>query len=392
MTEMRKQVFSVLEGWGRADGLGRAVDGALIALIVLNVLAVTLETLSGWRAAYGPLFDGFEVFSVAVFTVEYLARLWASAEDPDHGPADGAWRRRLRYMLRPIALIDLAAILPFYLALAGWIPPTDARALRAVRMLRVLKLTRYSAAMQSIAAVFHNERRTMLAGLIIVVIALHLSATAIYLVEHPVQPDKFGSIPDSMWWALATLTTVGYGDVVPVTPWGRVIGAAVMLIGIGIFVLWTGLFASSFVEELRRRDFKVSWEMVSQAPAFANLDAVHIGEIARLLQPLVAPARHMIVRVGERAENMYFIVSGEVEVELHPKPTRLGPGDFFGEVGLLNGPTRDATVVALEETRLLVLDHDSFHRLMARHPAFNRIIAETAKQRREWTGLLNALE
>jgi voltage-gated potassium channel len=390
MKEYRKHVFTILEGWGRADLIGRSVDIALIVLITVNVVAVTLESLAGWHSAYGPWFDGLEVVSVAIFTLEYLLRVWAACEDPDiRGSSPLA--KRVRYILSPAALIDLAAILPFYLVTFGLIGPVDGRALRAIRMLRVLKLTRYSVAMQSIVAVFHNERRTMVAAMVIVFITLHLSATAIYFVEGQVQPDKFSSIPEAMWWALTTLTTVGYGDVVPVTPWGRVIGAVVMVAGIGIFVLWTGLFASSFVDELRRRDFRVSWQMVAQVPAFAKLDAAHVGEIARLLQPLVVPARHMIVRAGEKAENMYFIVSGEVEVELHPKPHRLGPGEFFGELGLLQGPTRDTTVVALKETRLLVLDSFSFEKLMRRHPDLNEAIRSTAASRQHWTGLLNAL-
>ena len=394
MSRLRKQVFSVLEGWGRADRLGRGIDRALVALILLNVAAVTVETLPGVEEAYGGWFFALELLSVAVFTVEYLLRLWAAAEDPDQGRDGGPlgdWRRRLRYMIRPVALVDLAAILPFYLTLFGLIPPADGRALRAVRMLRILKLTRYSVAMQSIMAVFRTERRTMAAALLIVFIALHLSATAVYLAEHQAQPEKFGSIPESMWWALATLTTVGYGDVVPITPVGRVVGSVVMVLGIGLFVLWTGLFASSFVDELRRRDFKVSWRMVSQAPIFSGLDAVYIGEIARLLQPLIVPERTMIVRAGERAENMYFIVSGEVEIELHPKPQKLGPGEFFGEVGLLHGPTRDATVVAIEETRLLVLDQDSLFKLMEKHPSVAETIRETAKERKAWTGVVDAL-
>jgi len=394
MTRLRKQVFSVLEGWGRADRVGRTVDRALVGLILLNVAAVTLETLPGWEAAYGGWFSALEIGSVAVFTLEYLVRLWAAAEDPDQGGGAGAgadWRRRLRYGIRPIALVDLAAILPFYLTLFGLIPPMDGRVLRAVRMLRILKLTRYSVAIQSIVAVFRNERRTMAAALLIVFIALHLSATAAYLAESAAQPDKFGSIPEAMWWALATLTTVGYGDVVPVTPIGRVIGSVVMVLGIGLFVLWTGLFASSFVDELRRRDFKVTWQMVGQAPIFADLDAGDVAEIARLLQPLSAPERTMIVRAGERAENMYFIVSGEVEIEQPPKPQKLGPGDYFGEVGLLYGPTREATVVALEETRLLVLDQESLFEVMEKHSSVAAAIRRTARARRAESGVVDAL-
>ncbi|MBP5856019.1 ion transporter [Marivibrio halodurans] len=392
MNALRKQVFSVLEGWGRADALGRGVDIALIALIVVNVLAVTLETLEGWPGPYRPWFDWLERISVAIFTVEYLTRLWVAAEDPGPRGLRGAWRRRLAYMTRPIALIDLAAILPFYLTMMGMIPPADGRALRAIRMLRVLKLTRYSVALQSIVAVFHSERRTMLAALVIVFIALHLSATAIYLVEHEAQPEKFSSIPEALWWALATLTTVGYGDVVPITPWGRAIGAVVMLLGIGLFGLWTGLFASSFLDELRRRDFKVTGQMVSQVPAFAGLSADQLHNAVRLLSPLVLPGRYLVTRAGERAEAMYFVVSGEVELEVAPKPLRVGPGGFFGEYGLLHGPVRRTTAVTLLETRLLSLDRQSFDRLAMDYPEVAGKIREKARQRADSLNAADALE
>lgn len=392
MTALRKRVFTAFEGWGRADRTARTVDAVLILLILANVVAVTLETLPGWRPAHGRWFDRFEAASVAIFTAEYLLRLWAAAEDPGPRALRGAWRRRLAYMVRPVALIDLAAILPFYLTGLGLIPPADGRALRAIRMLRVLKLTRYSVAMQSIIAVFRAERRTMLAALIIVFIALHLSATAIYLVEHPAQPDKFSSIPEALWWAMATLTTVGYGDVVPMTAWGRVIGAVVMLLGIGLFGLWTGLFASSFLEELRRRDFKVTGPMVHRLPLFEHLDAEQALAVARLFLPLAVPARYMITRAGERAEAMYFVVGGLVEVEHMPKPLRLGPGHCFGERGLLDGPVRRETVVAIEETRLLMLDREGFDTLERAHPAIAAEIRESARRRTEEAGVTAALE
>ncbi|MDF1747893.1 MAG: cyclic nucleotide-gated ion channel [Alphaproteobacteria bacterium] len=360
--------------------MGKIFDIALVGLIVLNVVAVTLETVPSIAVRHKTLFLWIEYISVSVFTVEYLARFWCSIEDPTsrHLPI---WRRRVRFVFSTIALIDLLAILPFFLSLAGILPVADGRALRAVRMIRVLKLTRYSRAMQSIAAALKNEQRTMVAALLVVIIALHLAATAIFLAEGTAQPDKFGSIPEAMWWAMATLTTVGYGDIVPVTAIGKLIGGLVMLSGIGLFALWTGLFASSFVDELRRRDFKVSLEMVGQVPAFNRLEAAQIGEIAGLLVPLIVPPRQMIIRKGEHADRMFFIASGEVEVEFYPNPARLGPGDFFGEVGLLHGAVRNATVVSLKETRLMVLDADTFFDLMRRHPALNDAITEIATRR-----------
>lgn len=379
---LKQQIYNCLGGVGGSSPLSRVVEGTLIGLIVLNVIAVTLETLGGTTERVHHYFDWFEYASVAVFTVEYLLRLWSSTEDPTRRHLPG-WRRRVGFALSPLALVDLLAILPFYLAMAGVTPGLDGRAFRAVRMIRVLKLTRYSRAMQSIAAALNNEKRTLLAALLVVVIALHLSASAIYLAENAVQPDKFGSIPDAMWWALATLTTVGYGDVVPITPIGKLIGGVVMLSGIGLFALWTGLFASSFVDELRRRDFKVSLEMVAHVPAFGRLEAAQLGEIATLLTPLIVPRRQLIIRKGEHADRMFFIAAGEVEVEYFPEPVRLGPGEFFGEVGLLHGPVRNATAISLTETRLMVLEADAFFELMKRHPDVNKIISETARQRHD---------
>lgn len=383
MTRLRRSLFNMLEGWGRSDGVGRFLNRFLIALILANVVVISFETEESLHIEFRPFFDWFEYFSVAVFTVEYLVRLWISVEEPEYS-GKPAWKARLLYIFKPLTLIDLLAVLPFYLAELGLAVGFDLRVLRVLRLVRVLKLTRYSPALQSFVAVVRNERRALIAALAIMVILLVGSSSLIYLAEHKAQPEAFSSIPAAMWWAMSTLTTVGYGDVTPITPLGRLIGMVVMLTGIGLFVLYTGIIASSFSQELRKRDFMISWNMVRQVPAFAELEAIHIGEIANILHPLVVPARYMIIRQGESGNALFFILSGEVEVEIQSGPVRLGPGDFFGELGVVHQQVHMATVVAISECRLLVLEEDQLRHVMNQYPAVRRVIFEKAEQRREW--------
>ncbi len=196
---------------------------------------------------YSPWFDAFEMFSVAVFTVEYLARLWCSIEaQPDEPPL----RTRLLFTVQPMSLVDLAAIAPFYLAMVVGI---DLRFLRVLRLLRIFKLTRYSSALSVLLDVLREEASSFAAGFFIMAVLLVVAASGAYLVEHQAQPDGFGSIPDAMWWAVATLTTVGYGDVTPVTPMGKVFGAMVTVIGVGMAALPAGIIASGMTDQLRRR-------------------------------------------------------------------------------------------------------------------------------------------
>jgi voltage-gated potassium channel len=250
MTTARAWLHHMLERSDPGSGIARWVDIALItliALIALNVLAVTLETVEPLYARYAVWFDGFDRFSVVVFTLEYIGRLWACVEHPRY---QDRWRRRLRYALTPMALIDLLAILPFYL---GLFFDADLRFLRALRLLRVFKLTRYSTALTLLLDVLQEEASTLFAGFFILFILLILAASGAYLVEHQVQPDVFGSVPQAMWWALVTLTTVGYGDVTPITAGGRVFGDIVTIIGVGMAALPAGILASGLADHLHRR-------------------------------------------------------------------------------------------------------------------------------------------
>lgn len=370
-------MFAVLEASTSTDWRGRAVDAFIIVLILASVVSVSLETVPSVAGEYSHILFAFDVFSIAVFTVEYALRVWVCIENPVLGQY-GAVKGRLRYMTSPMALIDLVAILPFYL---GFIVDVDLRFMRVFRVLRLLKLTRYSPAIETVFAVLIQQRRPLVASLIIMLILLVVSASVAYMFEHQAQPDKFGSIPHSLWWAIATLATVGYGDVTPVTAGGKLFGSVIMILGVGMYALPTGILAMGFHEEFRRRDFTVTWGLVASVPLFADLDAKQIAEITRHLQPKLVPPRYAIVRHGEAADSMYFIVSGEVEVEIHPHPVHLGPGDFFGEIALLKHQPRMATVTAITECQLLFLEIADFQRLLRDHPMIAEAVTGVAEKR-----------
>lgn len=246
-SSLRKFVFDKFERTETADFWGKAIDLFLIALIAVNVAAVVLETVESIHARFRTEFAVIEFVSVVIFTVEYAIRLWTCVENEEFA---GARSPRLKYALSPMAIIDLIAILPFYLSI---FVTFDLRFLRVLRLLRVFKLTRYSNAMSMLLQVFREEASAFFAGFFILMVLLILAASGAYLVEHDTQPEKFGSIPHAMWWAMATLTTVGYGDVTPITPTGQIFGALVTVIGVGMAALPAGILASGLADQLRRR-------------------------------------------------------------------------------------------------------------------------------------------
>jgi len=364
LLHLRRRVHQVLDVPQADDWISKIVGYALVILIILNVLAVILESVTAIREAFGDAFIWFEIVSVAIFTAEYVLRLWGSIEDANQRYQDPLLGR-LRYAMRPLVLIDLIVILPFYLSvLFGF----DLRFLRVMRLLRVLKLTRYSGALAMFGAVISSQKRPLLMAAYLLAITLVLVASLMYLVENEAQPVAFADIPSAMWWGLVTLTTVGYGDVTPITPVGKLLGAAVTIMGIGMYALPAGILASGFMQELNRRQFMVTWRMVAKVPLFARLEAERIAEIAAQLDTQVVPPRYTIVRRGEPAECMYFISSGDVEVELEPAPLRLTTGDFFGEIALIRRQPRTATIVSLTECHLLVLEARNLEKVLADNP------------------------
>lgn len=244
---LRRRVHVWMSHYDRGNRVARLIETLLIGLILLNVIAVMAETIPAISGRFQAWFDLFERVSVAIFATEYIARLWSCVEDT---PALPPWRARLRYMISPLALVDLLAILPFFLAIFGG---ADLRVLRVLRVLRIFKLTRYANSMTLLTEVLREERRAFVAAFSIFAVLLVLAASGIYLAEYRAQPDVFGSIPASLWWAIVTLSTVGYGDAVPVTGMGKLFGGLVSLIGIGVAALPAGILASGMADMLHRR-------------------------------------------------------------------------------------------------------------------------------------------
>lgn len=230
--------------------LSRTVDGFLITLIVLNVLAVVLESVPSIETRFGVWFGWFELLSVMIFTIEYAARIWSMVEQ-DEMTMRRPWRARLRYVFRPLALADLLAILPFYLS---GLLSADLRMLRALRLLRVLKLSRYSTSISLLLDALRSEARAITAAVFVLTLLLLVAASFAYLAEHTAQQVAFGTIPDALWWAVITMTTVGFGDVYPITPLGKLVGGIIAVIGIGMVALPAGLLAAAFSEQLHERE------------------------------------------------------------------------------------------------------------------------------------------
>lgn len=243
---LRGRVYHIMEEGRPVSPWGYVFDIVLILLISLNVAAAIAETVNPLYQMYGPYFDSFEAFSIAFFTVEYFARIWVSVDAED---GVSAARIRIRYLFSPLALVDFIAIAPFYLSLLFAL---DLRVLRILRLLRLFKLSRYWSALNLMTRVLRSEAEVIGAALFLLLMIMVLASGAMCLVEHRAQPTAFGNIPAAMWWTITTLTTVGYGDIVPVTPLGKMLGGLISLTGIGMVAFPSGILASGFAEQIRR--------------------------------------------------------------------------------------------------------------------------------------------
>lgn len=247
---LRRRVHEILDGNRPGDTAGNIFSLSITVLIFLNVIAVILETEKSLSGSYEAYFDAFETFSIVVFTIEYVLRLWTCTLDSRYG---GAVRGRMKYVTTPLAIIDLLSVLPFYIPM---IIPLDLRFLRALRLMRVFsifKLGRYNSALRTIGNVLRREKEELLITLYAVIIFLVISSSIVYYFEDAARNPAFRSIPAALWWGVVTLTTVGYGDVYPVTPVGKFLASIIALMGIGVFALPAGILASGFAEELKSR-------------------------------------------------------------------------------------------------------------------------------------------
>tara|TARA_B100002052_G_C15794707_1_gene558056 strand:- start:1 stop:900 length:900 start_codon:yes stop_codon:yes gene_type:complete len=252
---LRKRIWEILEKGNSNDKVSFYSDIFLITLIIFNIIAVLLETVDSIYSKFTLEFLIFERFSTAVFLIEYILRVWVCVEDKIK---NNKLITRLKYASTWPAIIDLLAVLS---GLLPMIFEVDLRILRALRMLRLLKFSRYFKVMNLLLGVLKEEKQSFLAAMFLLTIAMLIASTGIYLFEKDAQPDKFSSIPEAMWWAIATLTTIGYGDVTPVTGMGKFFGAIIAIIGIGVVALPSGILASGFTDQLKRRQAKYENEL-----------------------------------------------------------------------------------------------------------------------------------
>ena len=337
-----------------------AVAAGVAMMLVLTV-APAYETAHHWV-------DAMLWACLAFFVFEWVVRLRHAYL------AKRAWG----YALSGRGLVDAVAAAAIPLALDLGANPKSAWLLG---VFWVLKVVPGVPGLRQLRRVLVVESGSLLSVLVIFLMVLFLASVAEHFLERDVQPAGFGSVPAALWWAVVTLTTVGYGDVVPITPLGRLVAAFVMICGLGVFGLWTGILATGFAAETRRDNFLRTWESVSKVPFFAALGPAAIADVTHMLRTMDLPARTMIIRKGQAGDCMYFIAAGEVEVDLPGKKVRLGEGAFFGEMALLGNNLRSANITTTRVSRLLVLDLVDFRLLMARHPDLAQTIDAEAKRR-----------
>lgn len=316
-----------------------------------------------------------------IFLAEYLARLWVAPE-ASHYDHESATKARLRWAVSIPGLIGLLATLPAFLFFGGY-GITGADAASVFCILWIMKVGLHAPAFSTLFRVVSNERAPIASVLILFAIVLMMAATAAHMFERVKQPEPFGSLPGAMWWAVVTLTTTGYGDVVPETLGGRLVGSLLMISGIAVLALMTGVLATGFAQEERRREYLRVWEQVARVPLFASLGVVTLSEIVGKLRTRYYPGRITVVRRGDAGDSMFFISSGEVEVRLpNGGSVRLGQGAFFGEMALLERQPRTASVATTKPTTLLVLYASDFYEIASHIPQLAEAVEIEAKRRR----------
>jgi voltage-gated potassium channel len=347
---------------------GRNMTKSAYVALTGGVVLIVLLTVDPVYAALRYWIEALLSACLAFFVFEWVTRL-------RHAIRAGL---RAAYIFSFRGIVDAASALAVPIALAGGV---NSRSAWLLGLFWVLKVVPGIRGLRQLRRVLVVESGPLLSVLVIFLMVLFLASVAEFFLEHDLQPASFGSIPAALWWAVATLTTTGYGDVVPLTPLGRLIAAGVMICGLGVFGLWTGILATGFAAETRRDNFLRTWESVSKVPFFATLGPAAIADVTHMLRTIDLPARTTIIRKGQAGDCMYFIASGEVEVDLPGKKVVLGEGAFFGEMALLGNNLRSADITTTGVSQLLVLDLVDFRLLMARHPDLAETIDAEAKRR-----------
>ena len=326
-------------------------DKFIGALIFLNILHQVISSmdLSHYQSllVYG---ETFYQISMVIFLGELLFRLYIE--------------RRLGFL----NVMDGMVLMNYFL-----IGILDLRIFRLFRFFDIFSRTRILLPSNTLFKTIHVQRHSLLGSLFLVLSVLLLFSTIMYFVEREAQPDKFGSIPLAIWWGMETLTTVGYGDVHPITPLGKVLGTLTMLLGIGMFALPAAILGSAYYEEMQKRNFLVTFEAILEVPLFEEMPIKALSKINEKLDAVLLPPNEAVFEKGEEADSMYIIESGRAQVELDA-PIILEKGDYFGEMGLVNNNPRTATITTLEEVKLLQLKKEDLEELFDEHPALFQAI------------------
>ena len=375
----RARVYAIFRHSDSGHG-GRRWRAFHLLALAAGLLAIALASIDGLPTWFETLLTAIVVLVAIFFLGEYVVRLWAAPESSRFaGLSDGM--ARLRWALSVNGMIGLLAVFPV-LAIASGSIQAGHEAGPIFCLFWILKLSVHAPAMNTLARVVSNERATLTSVVIIFIMILVSAATMAHMLERAQQPAAFGNIPEALWWAVVTLTTTGYGDVVPQTVGGRMVGSLVMVSGILVLALMTGILATGFAEEERRREYLRVWDQVTRVPMFAELGTVTLSEIVSKLRVRHYPPRIVVVRRDEPGDSMFFISEGEVEVRLPRGVVMLGQGGFFGEMALLDRLPRSATVVTSQPTTLLVLYASDFYEVAANIPSLVEAVEREARRRR----------
>ena len=284
---IKKRTSELLSKANITDKPSQYVDTALFILILLNIIAVCLESIQDIGNKYQKSFYYFEMFSVFIFGIEYLLRVWSAPAREDLGESS-SFIKRFKYIFSFTGLVDFIAIIPSIITYFGGL---DLRWLRVLRLLRLLKISNYSSAIEDFFSAIMADWRSFSAALYLVLVALFLSSSLMYIAENESQPDKFSSIPETMWWSLITLTTVGYGDVSPITPFGKIIGAFTAIMGVCTVALLTGIVASAFANQRAQRTAILEAE-INQALSDGVISDMEAKKIEKLRKELNLSPEH----------------------------------------------------------------------------------------------------
>ena len=326
--------------------------GVLIALNIVHQILASTNVMSGYPE-WAIYFDLFYPISMAIVVGEVILRSYLD--------------RRLGFL----GWVDVIVVLNYFV-LGGLF---DLRAFRLFRVFEIYKHTRILFPSNTLVRTIYLQRFALLGSQIMVLSVLLVFSILIYFIEGNVQPEAFGSIPDAMWWGIATLTTVGYGDIYPATLTGKILASLTMFLGIGMFALPAAILASAYYEEIQKKNFLVSIETITEIPLFAKLPIAALSKINEKLDPVILAAKKAVFKKGDQADSMYIIEFGHVEVEIE-NPVTLGPGDYFGEMGLIGNTERNATIRTLDEVKLLELTKEDLEELFEEHEILFREIED----------------